>query len=572
MAEIGKFFTRFWHAILCVIFLLGTLSFGGSEPRPEPSLVSPDWNPWVHKHWIWEHDGTLESTRSYVNEFLSRDIPVGVSQIEPMWSTGHGNFETNENYEGLAGLVDEFHEKGIRTILWTTSMINVESDNYQYAKERGYLLSNGKTVNWWLGDGAFLDYTNPEAVGWWHTQLDVALDTGIDGWKVDGTDPYIMLLLPAFGKGGLVSWPQYKKLSYEDFFHYTRAHNNRGKDGVISARPVDDLLLKVGFVMPPSTTRDINFAGWVGDQYNDWGGLRHALTNLFASAKYNFVSCGSDIGGYRNTGTPYKDVFIRWAQLGAFCPVMENGGGGEHRPWMYDAQTTDIYRKFVYLHHELIPYIYSQAAYSYELELPMMRPQPGVYTYLLGDDILVAPFFEEGCEGGNSREIRFPQGKWIYLFDESKVYTKGTKSVDLPLEEFPVFIRKGAILPLDVVNGMNGHGSALSADFTTVAVYPETGKKIFGLYEETRDGTMLSYEKTADVLTVKSGETARALLFRIVGEKAPRSVSFANGETLPAAASMEELAALDAGYFTDGDGVLWIAAKNAVQGVELVVR
>jgi hypothetical protein len=36
---------------------------------------------------------------------------------------------------------------------------------------------------------------------------------------------------------------------------------------------------------------------------------------------------------------------------------MENGGGGEHRPWMYDEETTDIYRAFVNEHYRLIPYL-----------------------------------------------------------------------------------------------------------------------------------------------------------------------------------------------------------------------
>ena len=70
---------------------------------------------------------------------------------------------------------------------------------------------------------------------------------------------------------------------------------------------------------------------------------------------------GSDIGGYRSSsdyGTlgRTKELFIRWAQLGAFSPLMENGGNGEHRPWMFDNtnQTLDIYRQFVKFHYELV--------------------------------------------------------------------------------------------------------------------------------------------------------------------------------------------------------------------------
>ena len=57
------------------------------------------------------------------------------------------------------------------------------------------------------------------------------------------------------------------------------------------------------------------------------------------------------------------DVFVRWAQYGAFMPFMENGGGGEHRPLMYDQETLDIYRSFVMQHYRLIPYLMTTGAH-----------------------------------------------------------------------------------------------------------------------------------------------------------------------------------------------------------------
>ena len=65
------------------------------------------------------------------------------------------------------------------------------------------------------------------------------------------------------------------------------------------------------------------------------------------------------IGGYRTGDGPLgltKELFIRWAQMGALVPLMENGGNKEHRPWMFDDnnQTLDIYRTFVYLHYEIV--------------------------------------------------------------------------------------------------------------------------------------------------------------------------------------------------------------------------
>jgi alpha-glucosidase (family GH31 glycosyl hydrolase) len=234
---------------------------------------------------------------------------------------------------------------------------------------------------------------------------------------------------------------------------------------------------------------------------------------------------------------------------------------------MFDDETLEIYRKYVFLHNELIPYIYSQAAYSYELGIPTMRTQAGAYTYLLGDDILVAPFYK----AGNDRTVVYPFGTWIYLWDESKEYKAGIKKLNFPLSEFPVFIRKGAIIPMNVVNDATGHGTALSKDYTTILVYPEKGEKKFGLYEEKEKGSLISYIKNINLLTIKSTPTKRSLLFRIYGEPEPQLVQSGFGIEFAKASSMAELAALPCGYFIDGK-ITWIAVKDASSGTEIQVR
>lgn len=66
----------------------------------------------------------------------------------------------------------------------------------------------------------------------------------------------------------------------------------------------------------------------------------------------DYPNFGSDIGGYRNGDGALgrtKELFIRWAQLGAFSPLMENGGNGEHCPWAFDNETLNIYKKYCWL-------------------------------------------------------------------------------------------------------------------------------------------------------------------------------------------------------------------------------
>ena len=84
-----------------------------------------------------------------------------------------------------------------------------------------------------------MDYSNQEAKKWWHGQLDNVLSLGIDGWKCDGTDPYILELVIPLGKDGVVTRTEYSDAYYGDFFDYTR--QKLGTDTLIMSRPVDGL-------------------------------------------------------------------------------------------------------------------------------------------------------------------------------------------------------------------------------------------------------------------------------------------------------------------------------------------
>ncbi len=561
-------FTKIFRIIFVLLFFSSTLigfpiNYGGATA--DPTLEQPDWPTWVHRHWVWENSGTQDSAMELATGYLDRDIPVGAVIIDRPWATDSNTFIPDPAlYPDLADYVDAFHDKDIRVFMWATSMINETASNYQEAYDKGYFVGNGAKVKWWGGTGSLIDYTNPDAVTWWHTQMDPILDMGIDGWKVDGTDLHVMLAFPWTGKNDVnITWEEYRNACYGDFFNYTR--EKLGNDRVISARPVDDQLLSAGLPLKYTNT-DINFAGWVGDNDNTWAGLQHALGNMFTSAQYGFVSYGSDIGGFRSEGDLQKDVFTRWTQLGAFCPIMENGGGGEHRPWMVDEETTDIYRRYVNLHEALIPYIYSSAAYSYELGLPTMRPQNGDYIYMLGDNLLIAPYFE----AGDTREVVFPEGEWLYMFDESEVHQKGTETLTFALDEFPVYIRKGSITPMEITTDDTGFGSALSSYYTTVLVYPQNGSEKFGLYEEDKTGAMISYTKDDASLTLTTTETDRMLLYRVYGQTAPASVT-SGGENLYKASSVVG-AMFFGGYCTDDSGVTWIAINNANAGSQITVN
>ena len=72
------------------------------------------------------------------------------------------------------------------------------------------------------------------------------------------------------------------------------------------------------------------------------------------------------------------------------------------------------------------------------------------YTYLLGDDIFVAPFLE----GGTQLDITFPDGSWIYAFGDGITPHSGgtTEALEIPISEVGVFVRQGSEIADVVLN------------------------------------------------------------------------------------------------------------------------
>jgi alpha-D-xyloside xylohydrolase len=166
---------------------------------------------------------------------------------------------------------------------------------------------------------------------------------------------------------------------------------------------------------------------------------------MYWSDHDGYTMFGSDIGGYRTDGSELgrsKDVFIRWAQLGALSAIMENGGAGEHRPWMFDEETASIYRTFTKLHHALIPYLMKEGGIAFAERRGLMDfSDKATFAYNLGADLLVVPVVELS---GTVR-IPFPDGDWVYAFDTSQIHQGGTTiEMTVPLAEYPLFYREGA--------------------------------------------------------------------------------------------------------------------------------
>lgn len=144
-------------------------------------------------------------------------------------------------------------------------------------------------------------------------------------------------------------------------------------------------------------------------------------------------------------------------------------------------------RRLIEVRMQMVPYLYS-AFVRYHLEgVPAFRAlvtdypdDPQTWTiddqYLAGDDLLVAPL----VAGEYERDVYLPKGDWFDFWTGGKMPGKGHVKISAPVEQIPVFVRAGALLPLAQPTLHTEDADAFSL---SVRVYGE-GDRPCVLYED----------------------------------------------------------------------------------------
>ena len=111
-----------------------------------------------------------------------------------------------------------------------------------------------------------------------------------------------------------------------------------------------------------------------------------------------------------------------------------------------------------------MPYLYSAVKETCETGIPIIRAlwlhYPGDAgavargaEYLYGRDILVAPVVEKGA---SLRRVYLPRGVWFDFWTEERV--DGGRDIErrVDLETMPLYVRAGAVIPLDPIRQYTG--------------------------------------------------------------------------------------------------------------------
>ena len=161
-----------------------------------------------------------------------------------------------------------------------------------------------------------------------------------------------------------------------------------------------------------------------------------------------------------------------------------------------------VAKKYAELRYQLMPYTYTLAREARDARpaadardvaaLPGRRARARALAtqFLWGRDLLIAPVFTKGA---TSRDVYLPKGEWYDWWTNAKSAGGQAVSREVDLATMPIYVRAGAIIPLDPVRQYTGRAGD-GADDAARSIRGADGQ--FTLYED--DGISQEYLKGAD--------------------------------------------------------------------------
>ncbi len=261
---------------------------------------------------------------------------------------------------------------------------------------------------------------------------------------------------------------------------------------------------------------------WSGDVFSTWETLKTQIAIAVNTGLSGVPYWGTDIGGFVPTPEFTAELYLRWFQFAAFCPLFRSHGRAWklRLPWgwntgdpgpiemndrnsvpdagqLHDARVEPICRKYLELRYRMLPYLYSAVRESATTGMPIMRAlwtrfpdEPKAVAcgdqYLWGKNMLVAPVCQKGAA---TRQVYLPRGDWYDFWTGERLEGAREISRTVDLETIPLYVRAGSILPLGPVKQYAGQKVE---EPLSLSIYPGADTS-FLLYED--DGTSFNYRK-----------------------------------------------------------------------------
>ena len=349
--------------------------------------------------------------------------------------------------------------------------------------------------SWWGGDGAFWDYTKPEARRAWKDYLiQNVVDVGTDSIWDDNCEYDSLLDKDAIcdfdGKGGTIG--QLKPIMCTIM---CKLGNEAVQEHNPDARP---------YVVCRSGSSGIQQYAqtWCGDNFTSWKSLQYNIPIITGMGLSGQPNEGADIGGFAGPA-PDEELFVRWVQNGIFQPRFSIHSASNDNtvtePWMF-RDSAPLIRDAILLRYRFTPYLYSAEYEANQTGAPIMRAlvyefqnDEKVYEenfeFLYGRDLLIANVIEPGAK---TRKVYLPAGcKWYDFNDKFRCY-EGGQTIELPvtMESIPMFVREGAIIPMAANQLMSMERDHMTALHLILA---PGGERCYTLYDD--DGVTNDFRK-----------------------------------------------------------------------------
>lgn len=360
-----------------------------------------------------EHYHTQEELLNVVKEHRKRNVPLDVIvQDWYYWSPqpwGSHYFD-RERYPDPVGMIEKVHEQNAKIMISVWAKFEKGSPNFKEFQENGCLSEVMQKPSY----NKNMAYYDPYSPGcrdiYWKQIRDSLFKKGIDAWWLDATEPEMGFLKDRSTK-------KVMKNSLGTGARYLNTFALMNSKGIYNAQREETDKKRVYILTRSAFAGQQRYAAstWSGDITANWDVFHKQIP-----AGLNFCYTGipywtTDIGAFfvkianGSKNPAYKELFTRWYQYGAFCPLFRVHGThtpreiwqfGEPGSWAYDTQL-----KFNHLRHRLLPYIYSTAWQVTKNHSTMMRglafdyaDDPKVWDiddqFMFGDAFLVNPVTE----------------------------------------------------------------------------------------------------------------------------------------------------------------------------------
>ena len=410
---------------------------------------------------------TQEELLSVAREYRRRNLPLDVIVVDFFHWPRQGEWKFDPVFwPDPEGMVRELDSMGIRLMVSIWPTVDRESENYAEMLEKGYLIRTDRGYRCGLdfqGTTIHFDATNPEAREYvWQKVKQHYYDKGIHIFWLDEAEPEYSLYEfdnYRYHMGTDLEIGNIYPLCYAKAFY--DGMTSEGQTQVVN-------LLRCAW----AGSARYGALVWSGDIASSFESMRNQLAAGLNMGMAGIPWWTTDIGGFHG-GNPddpqFRELFVRWFEWGAYCPVMrlhgdreprqpqlgEGGGascrsGAANEVWSYGEEVYEICTKYLRIREEMRDYIRTLMQEAHRMGSPVMRTLFYEFPddeaawliedeYMFGDAYLVAPVLHAG---ERERRVYLPEGAdWTYCIGD-EVFPGGSwQTVPAPLDTLPVFQR-----------------------------------------------------------------------------------------------------------------------------------